>query len=217
MILSRCGFDPDGLEAIKDTLSEVPQKVLQTHFYAPTEREHVAYLLDVLNPQQGARILDAGCGYGEVARIMKDIRPDLEFVLANVVPHQLDRCPEGMETLLADCHDLPMEDGSVDIAMYHSALCNMDADRALREARRVSKRIMVNDMARWGGDDQEVQELLQCTVLHESDLVDAIQNSGFEVTQVIRPKSNSDHFRALLPGIYDRLFAQVYPIIVMAQ
>lgn len=115
-------------------------RLFHTHRLDPDDRVQVRHILDLLDPPPGAVILDAGCGVGEVARLMAETRPDLRFILANVSRMQLNLCPrgKGFMHLHGDCHHLPeLAAESVDAVMFNSALTQMDAGRALAEAARV--------------------------------------------------------------------------------
>ena len=68
-------------------------RLFQTHRYAADDTAQVRLLLDVLAPPRNATILDAGCGIGEVSRLMAALRPDLFFVMSNISPRQLATVP----------------------------------------------------------------------------------------------------------------------------
>lgn len=94
------------------------------------DTEHVRQQLEQMNLIHGARILDVGCGVGEFARIATTIRPDIEFVLLNVSPSQLARCPDEFQKIAADFHDIPADGGTfdavlLDYAIGHGALISL--------------------------------------------------------------------------------------------
>ncbi|ARU06117.1 hypothetical protein CCO03_16855 [Comamonas serinivorans] len=101
---------------------------------------HAHKLLSLMLPPHGATVVDAGCGIGETARLMADLRPDLRFVLVNADRHQLDLAPRKFKRLLADYCAMPLPDASADVVMFCYALCDDErAELALQEARRVLK------------------------------------------------------------------------------
>ena len=53
------------------------------------EAVHCARLLELMSPKPGAVVLDAGCGFGAVAKHMAELRPDLRFHLLNLTDVQL--------------------------------------------------------------------------------------------------------------------------------
>lgn len=114
-------------------------RVFQGARLAPTEAAHVAALLERMDPPLNSTIADIGCGIGEVARLMKQKRPDLDFILINKNPMQLDLSPPCFRRVLADMHDTGMPSGSVDGAMFCYSLCHSDFPLALREAARITK------------------------------------------------------------------------------
>jgi SAM-dependent methyltransferase len=111
--------------------------LLQVHKLGLTDREHARVLLDHLDPPKGARILDAGCGVGAVAALMSEHRPDLRFSLLNISPAQLALCPEGMERLRGDFHDIPAPAASFDVVMFCYSLGHGLVDACFAEASRV--------------------------------------------------------------------------------
>lgn len=120
-------------------------------FQRGTEREHVQYLLDVFSPTSGT-VLDVGCGIGEVARIMKDLRNDLDFILLNISQAQLDMCPP-FRKLCASVENIPLPDDAVDAVMACYVLGHVDKDAAMAEMRRVLRPggvLFIADMT--GGD-----------------------------------------------------------------
>lgn len=197
-------------------------RILQTHRYAALDVDHVAILLRALAPPPGAVVLDAGCGIGEVARLMAAARPDLRFILANISPLQLSMCPAGpqFDAVLADCHALPLVDAAVDCVMFSSALCQMDIGVALAEARRVLKPggiLLVNDMAHRDGHQARIEQVLAARVLDADSLLDEVEAAGFALEWFGTPDNNADHFIELAGEIGLREDVRgLYPIIIRA-
>lgn len=216
-------FNLAAVEAATDVALDCGHRVLQTHFYAETEREHVAVLLDAMNPPHGALVLDAGCGIGEVSRLMSEMRPDLAFVLVNISPYQLSLCPkgEGFHHMHGDCHALvDIASDSLDAVMFSSALCQMDEELALAEAARVLKDggiLLVNDMARSVPDDGAMEQVLAARVLTQGELIDAIEQAGFRIETVTTPDYSDAHFRQMLAADgMEHLIQDIIPIIIRA-
>ena len=220
--MSRPPFNLAAVEMATVHCVTAGQRVLQTHFYANDERGQVAYLLEQMQPPQGAIVLDAGCGIGEVSRLMAEMRPDLAFVLANISPYQLSLCPDGKQfmPLLTDCHALDINDGTIDAVMYSSALCQLDETVALAEAARVLKEggiLLINDMARERDDDGLMERALAARVLKQDELIAAVEAAGFTITSITEPEFSDAHFRELLAeGGIQHLIDGVYPIIIRA-
>lgn len=197
-------------------------RVFQTHYYRDTEQDHVAFLLERFNLPQGALVLDAGCGIGEVSRLMADMRPDLAFVLVNISPYQLALCPKGERfiKIRCDCHSIEITDGNVDAAMYSSTLCQLDEKVALAEAHRVLTDggvLLINDMVRHADDNGALEYAVAARVLTKADLVATVEAAGFTITDIIEPRSSDAHFRAMLEaGGIAHLIDSISPIIIRA-
>jgi SAM-dependent methyltransferase len=100
------------------------------------------YLLEDLAPVHG-RVLDVGCGAGQVAKAVKRARPDLD-VLACDVSHaaiaQAAASPRGVDFRLATAERLPFADDELDFVWIFDVLEHVDDPGAvLREVARVLK------------------------------------------------------------------------------
>ncbi len=83
-------------------------------------------------------LLDAGCGDGGVARLLRDrVR---EVTAIDVEPSQAWRDEPGLTFRVGDAEELPFGDSSFDLVHSKDSLHHMDApERALAEYRRVLK------------------------------------------------------------------------------
>ncbi|HEY3084088.1 MAG TPA: class I SAM-dependent methyltransferase [Candidatus Dormibacteraeota bacterium] len=98
------------------------------------------YLLEDLAPFRG-RVLDVGCGAGQVAKAVKRERPDLEVLACDVSKTAIATAsakPEGVDFRLATAERLPFADGELDFVWIFDMLEHVDdPDLVLREAARV--------------------------------------------------------------------------------
>lgn len=90
-----------------------------------------------------ARVLDIGCGDGQLARLLLDARPDLKLQGIDVLVRPHTQIP----VTAFDGTTLPFEDQSFDAIMFIDVLHHAtDQMRLLREARRVaSQNIIIKD------------------------------------------------------------------------
>lgn len=192
--------------------------VLNAHLFADTERGHIDVLLDLIQPKPGAIILDAGCGFGETARLMREARPDLAFKLVNASKVQLAECPQDMECIEADYTSMPVASESVDVVMFNYAICHApDWVLVLREANRVLREggtLFINDMERQNDAGNELMELALGRRAHQSKKVIAwAKQTGFELNEARVHKSTKQVMRGVFqdPALYDCIMDGVVP------
>jgi SAM-dependent methyltransferase len=198
-------FDLALIDRLTPVILERGYRIMQTHRYHQDDLAHVTVLLGVLDPPEGAWVLDAGCGIGEVSRLMHVLRPDLTFAMANVSEAQLACCPvdERLLPTLDDCHALPeFWTGIFDAVMFNSSLCQMDEALALAEAARILKKpggiLLLNELIREVGEPAPMEQALACRTLTRPQLRAAVEAAGFRVESVDEPAYDDTHFRELL-------------------
>lgn len=110
----------------------------------------VRVLADAIAPwlEQGAHVLDVGCGDGRVAALLLERRPDLSLRGIDV----LARPGSAIETTRFDGARIPFPDAAFDAALLVDVLHHAeDAERLLGEAARVAPRcVVVKDHFRRG-------------------------------------------------------------------
>lgn len=188
-----------------------PDELLQPFLFDTDHKKHVEILLREANFKQDATVLDVGCGTGECAKIMKSLRPDLNFALVNFSEAQLHDCPAEFWQYLADAHDLPFDNEMFDAVMFNASLCNMDMPIALAEAIRVLRpggTIFINDMVRTDGNNHEMEKTLKCRAATPGQIEATAKGFGCSA-RVVLP----DQYY-LNPLIQDenRLFMNVKPV-----
>jgi phosphoadenosine phosphosulfate reductase len=171
-------------------------RVMQTAFVGGSQAAHVAYLLKLIDPPSGAHIIDAGCGIGEVAKLMHEQRPDLTFSLVNISQHQLDHAPQGeaFAHCLADFTRSELPSASADVVMFNSALCQMPINQALSEARRLLKpggQLFVCDLAI--AEYRDLPELY-ATFMPADAWGEVIERHGFAHSRTILTQGDMAHF-----------------------
>lgn len=193
-------------------------RILNGHLFADTEEGHAGALLALIDPKPGAVILDAGCGFGEAARLMRDIRPDLTFKLLNVSRAQLDECPVDMDLIEADFSAVPLPDGCVDVVMFNYSISHApDWVEVLREANRVLREggtLFINDMMRQDAAGNELFEMVLGARAHQSWRVEGwAKQAGFSLAQGFVHRNTVQRMRGVFqdPALYDCIMANVVP------
>jgi ubiquinone/menaquinone biosynthesis C-methylase UbiE len=191
-------------------------RIMQPFLFADNELDHVKLLLDIADFKENAVVVDIGCGVGETASIMKMLRPDVNFILLNFSAAQLVDAPD-FEKLLADAHDIPLNDCSVDGVMFHAALCNMVPERALIEAVRILKVdgvLLINDLQRvLNSNDTSLEDNLLCTALWHEDLDSFLNSIGMILDKHLNPPVKRYYLRDIWQNdsMYDASMYGVIP------
>lgn len=197
---------PFNLQAVDDATDIAlagGHRILQTHRFDENDAVHADFLYVMMEPPEGAHVLDAGCGLGEISRLMADSDETLTFEMLNISEKQLAHCPDGdrFNATHGDCHDMPYADGTFDIVMFHSALCQMDEDKALAEAARVLKPegvLFINDMVSFGEVPAEVEQVLAARIGTPQALMEKARLAGFVTTMITFPGGDASHFTKML-------------------
>ena len=194
-------------------------RILQGFRLGPTDRAHISALLFHMEPGAGTRWLDIGCGFGEPAALMQELRPDLHFTLVNDNDFQLAQVPPYLDSHRADMHAMPFEAGAFDGAMFLYSLCHanglMDALWESARVVRTGGRLFVFDYLRQHGDNARTQVVLGANFFNREELRAATRATGWQMNLVILPSGNDAVFRAAFGDIelYEELFASLVPVI----
>jgi malonyl-CoA O-methyltransferase len=110
---------------------------------------HVKLVLEHLGPLDGKRVLDAGCGKGRFARIVKDRNPSAEVWGLDISEDMLRFVPEGVHTQQGSLTFLPFPNAHFDGVYATESLEHaVEIDRAVGELCRVTRpggRILIID------------------------------------------------------------------------
>jgi SAM-dependent methyltransferase len=210
----------DTLNAASQMMLDRGERILQGVRFADTDEGHVAKLLEFMDPPIGARIADMGCGFGEVARLMRAQRPDLSFVMVNDNEFQLSHAPNrlGMQPVLADMMHTGLPDESFDVVMFLYSLCHVDLDAALAEARRLVRPgavLFVFDYVRTGGDDALAERHLGASFHDIGDLLEAMEYIGWGQHCIRLPDGDDAVFRVAFSDqkLYREIFMDLEPML----
>lgn len=198
-------------------------RILQGFRFAPTDGAHVSALLKFMAPKHKTTWVDIGCGFGEVARLMYLERPDLDFVLVNNNPYQLDQAPLKFRRLLCEMSGLRLPDATLDGAMFLYSLCHAEPfTPALTEAARVVKpggELFVFDYERIRGDNTLMRNRLNARAISHDSMARITERAGWEITQWDYPEGDDTLFRNLFatPVEYEMIFKDLVPTVWKAR
>lgn len=201
------------LNAASQLMLDRGERILQGVRFAGTDEGHVAKLLEFMDPPQGARIADMGCGFGEVARLMQKQHPDLSFALVNDNEFQLSHAPNrlGMQPVRADMTDTGLPAESFDAVMFLYSICHVDLENALKEARRLVRPggvLFVFDYVWLDGDTELSEQYLGATFHSFGVWCDETEDAGWRDHVISLPSGDDALFRRLFPDqeLYDTIF-----------
>lgn len=215
-------FNLQAVDEATDIALAAGHRIFQTHRFDQNDDVHADFLYLMMEPPVGAHILDAGCGLGEMSRLMAESDPTLTFEMLNISAKQLAYCPVGdrFNATLGNCHNMPYPDSSFDVVMFHSALCQLDEGIALAEAARVLRPdglLFINDMIAQDPVSDQVEALLAARVGTPDALIAAIKQAGFITTSLVFPSGDASHFRQMLAvSGHEGLIDGVVPVLVRA-
>lgn len=190
--------------------------ILQIHKMDCNDESHTELLLKNLNPIENAAILDAGCGIGEVARLMNIMRPDLNFTLLNISGAQLALCPPSFKQIQADFHNIPLPDASFDVIMFNYSIGHGTIDCLMAQSRRLLRNngvVFIYDLE--GDDSANINTYLNYNVHSRDNIIAAALNNGLSVETITTPTfTTTEHLKNLLDEkAYNKIFTGLYPII----
>lgn len=206
-------FDVHSAKAVADGL-----RLLHGFRLADDEAEHAVALLALMDPPPGAVVVDMGCGFGELPRLMHQQRPDLRFVLVNASGYQLAHCPPFMR-VQADMQRTPLADASVDVAMFAWSLCQVDLDAALAEAARVTRPggvLFVFDSERVAGDNATSLAVSRAAWFSRETLAEAASKAGYVGGWFHEPAGSDAVLREMMataPDQYAAIFGGLRPVV----
>lgn len=209
------------VDAATETALEMGIRVFNGALFGEDEAEHVDVLLAILDPVEDALIIDAGCGVGEMARLMHERRPDLKFLLVNTSQAQLEHCPPEFDRLLADYEHLDgVPDHCADAIVFSYSLCHAEYwPSVLAEARRVLKpggTLLVNDMATLAtGTPDEMERLLGARVWPPELVESWFREAGFMLDEALAPDVGVNRLGELLErdGIDPAVLGDIIPTV----
>lgn len=191
------------IEEAGPELLEILMNALEIRAADPRQRAIRETYLSWLDMPAGARVLDAGCGTGPVARDLAG-RPDVgEVVGLDPSPtfiakaEDLSDLGERLRFEIGDARSMPFDADSFDVVIFHTCLCHVpDPQDALSEAHRVLRpggelAVFDGDYATTTfaiGEDDQLQQCADAVIqamVHDRWLVrrlpKLVESRGFEV------------------------------------
>ena len=167
------------------------------------EREHSRKLLEMSDLPYGAKVMDVGCGVGAIPRLWKEFRPDLEFVLVNDNSYQLSLCPDEMEKILSDAHEIPASVAPVDTILVHYTLGYLDLEKAFSKFYDLLKdggELQIYDMlATHSTQQSRMKQLLSYNTYYPTKIVSCARKCGFDmIQQTALENTSKENFEKVL-------------------
>ena len=135
---------PDVYATIAEADAGLQQRladVLEVRAADPQQRTMLGDYVARLDPR--GELLEVGCGTGAVCRRLATLPAVTRVTGVDPSPLFVERARElagdaAIEFAVGDGRDLPFDDGSFDVLVFHTALCHIpEGERALAEAHRV--------------------------------------------------------------------------------
>jgi ubiquinone/menaquinone biosynthesis C-methylase UbiE len=192
------------------------KRLLHIHRFADTDQEHIRRLLEWLSPKHGAQIIDMGCGFGEMARLMAEQRSDLQFTLLNLSGPQLEYAPAKFERIHGDFHAVDKPNASYDVVMFCFSIGHADIEKALSEAfrlLRVGGTLFIYDMNRVEGDNNKMEVLVSYRVHRFEQMSEWAKKAGFKLVLYVEPEGDDSTGREVCGDGYEDIFGGTVPAV----
>tara|TARA_R110000823_G_C15748125_1_gene481586 strand:- start:40 stop:681 length:642 start_codon:yes stop_codon:yes gene_type:complete len=206
-------IDLDSLAIITHALVQNNIRVLQIHRFADHDFDHVKRLERWAELPLGAKVLDLGCGIGEVSRILKQLRPDLSFCLVNISKEQLLYADTTMKQHVCSFLNVPEPDESFEAAMFCFSIGHENQAKAMHEAYRLLKPngvLFIYDMVRKSGNNENMEGVSY--TVWPRDLMES-SASGFCLDYYMEPQDDGSYGKYVLGDDYKHVFKGTIPAI----
>lgn len=208
-------FNLQLVESITPGLVEAGHKVLQFYRFADSELSHVARLEKWAEFPNNAKVIDLGCGTGEVARLMASFRPDINFTLVNISPVQLLYADKEMAAHCVSFLNVPEDDNKFDGVMFCFSIGHEDLHKSLREASRLLKKggiLFIQDMALCSGDAKNLLDL-DYEVRTRAEMESSAKLTGFKLDLYCEPQDDGKYGKEVIGDSFDNIISGVIPAV----
>lgn len=191
---SGANYDMETPEYLKHGL-----RVMQAAMFARTEAAHVYELYKMVRPPIGARIVDMGCGIGEVGRLFQQFDPSLRYLgVTNSKVQARHAAAAGLRCHLGDFARVPLLDGDADVVMFNETIGHGELGDLIAEAHRLLAPGGVLFIKDWDSPTAHFSADWGYTLTPTPEVVAAIERAGFAGVEVSHPTANYDRFAAFM-------------------
>jgi SAM-dependent methyltransferase len=183
------------------------ERLFQIHRFAKTDYLHIKRLMGWADIPSGSRIIDMGCGIGEMAIHT----PWYLWTLCNISEFQLE-CAPNVTKLLCDFHSTPYPDKSFDAVMFCFSIGHGNVGAAFAEAFRLLRSggiLFIYDMVMVSGDNSAMKSV-DYKVFSRSAME---MPRGFKLDFYMEPQDNGEYGHRILGPVFDTVFAGTIPAI----
>ena len=174
-------------------------RVIQAGMFGSTEAAHAYELYRMISPPKGARVIDMGCGVGEIGRLFLEIDPTVKYLgVTNSATQQAHVTAAGLSCRLGDFASVPVKDGVADVVMFNESIGYGDLTTLLKEAFRLLQPGGVLFIKDWDAPLRSLSVDWGYQLTPATAVLQELSGLGFENTVMQSPMANYDRYNKFM-------------------